>query len=180
MLGQRVKSEVSFHGGAEDRSPRALPVNYESMAMLPSIFESCVPRPDVKAGTTKDEQFAADLAQVIRGTAPDEYRVPAVFFRNSYPTRGMKELLKAVCQRLSGHGGEIGSVFRLDTQYGDGKTHGLIALVHAVKGMLGVGERRRVHRPGAPAPGQYGVHSSERAKLYAKACSISTSRFSRS
>lgn len=29
-------------------------------------------------------------------------------------------------------------VFRLDTQYGGGKTHGLIALVHAVKGMPGV------------------------------------------
>jgi len=108
------------------------------MSMPQTVFESCVPRPDVAAGTTKDEQFAADLAQVIRGTAPDEYRVPAVFFRNSYPTRGMKALLKAVCRRLSGRGGEVGSVFRLDTQYGGGKTHGLIALVHAVKGMPGV------------------------------------------
>lgn len=106
--------------------------------MPQTVFDSCTPRPDVAAGTTKDEQFAADLAQVIRGTAPDEYRVPAVFFRNSYPTRGMKELLKAVCQRLSGQGGEVGSVFRLDTQYGGGKTHGLIALVHAVKGVAGV------------------------------------------
>ena len=103
-----------------------------------TVFESCVPRPDVAAGTTKDEQFAADLAQVIRGTAPDEYRVPAVFFRNSYPTRGMKELLGAVGRRLSGRGGEVGSVLRLDTQYGGGKTHGLIALVHAVRGMDGV------------------------------------------
>ena len=102
------------------------------------IFETCTPRADVAAGTTKDEQFAADLAQVIKGTAPDVYRVPTVFFRNSYPTRGMKELLKAVCQRLSGEGGEIGSLFRLDTQYGGGKTHGLIALVHAVNGMKGV------------------------------------------
>jgi hypothetical protein len=51
----------------------------------------------------------------------------------------MNELLKAVCRRLSGQGGEVGSVFRLDTQYGGGKTHGLIALVHAVQGMAGVG-----------------------------------------
>src|SRR3954452_2498652 len=112
------------------------------MSELRSIYATCSPRPDVAAGTTKDEQFAADLAQVIRGTAPDEYRVPAVFFRNSYPTRGMKELLKAVCQRLSGKGGEIGSVFRLDTKYGGGKTHGLIALAHAVEGIsLPAGER---------------------------------------
>jgi predicted AAA+ superfamily ATPase len=53
---------------------------------------------------------------VIRGTAPDEYRVPAIFCRDSYPTRVMKELLKAVCRRLSGRGGEVGSVFCLDTQ----------------------------------------------------------------
>jgi hypothetical protein len=52
----------------------------------------------------------------------------------------MNELLKAVCQRLSGHGGEIGSVFWLDTQYGGGKTHGLIVLVQAVNGMAGVGD----------------------------------------
>ena len=82
-----------------------------------------------------DEQFAADVAQVIRGTAPDMYRVPADFFRNSYPTRGMKALPKAVCQRLSGQGREVGSVFRLDTWYDGGKTHGLITLVHAVNGM---------------------------------------------
>lgn len=108
------------------------------MVMPRSIFQTCKPRPDVEAGTTKDEQFAADLAQVIKGTAPDAYRVPAVFFQNSYPTRGMKDLLKAVCLRLSGQGGEVSSVLRLDTQYGGGKTHGLIALVHAVRGMKGV------------------------------------------
>ena len=72
------------------------------------------------------------------GPPPTSTAIPAVFFRNSYPTRGMKELLKAVCLRLSGQGGEIGSIIRLDTQYGGGKTHGLIALVHAVRGMKGV------------------------------------------
>ena len=50
----------------------------------------------------------------------------------------MRELLKAVLTRLSGRGGEIASIIRLDTQYGGGKTHGLIALVHAVRGMNGV------------------------------------------
>jgi hypothetical protein len=50
----------------------------------------------------------------------------------------MKDLLKAVCSRLTGRGGEIGSIIRLHTQYGGGKTHGLIALVHAARGMKGV------------------------------------------
>ncbi|MFI5458100.1 MAG: ATP-binding protein [Isosphaerales bacterium] len=105
------------------------------MSALRSIYETCRPRADVEAGTTKDEQFAADLAQVVNQTAPKEYTDPAVFFRHSYPTRGMKELLKAVLTRLSGKGGEIASIIRLDTQYGGGKTHSLIALVHAVRGM---------------------------------------------
>src|ERR1019366_4101145 len=56
---------------------------------LRTIFETCRPRADVEAGTTKDEQFAADLAQVVNKTAPKEYADPAVFFPHSYPTRGM-------------------------------------------------------------------------------------------
>lgn len=108
------------------------------MTSLQSIFETCKPRADVENGTTKDEQFAADLAQVVNGTAPKEYADAATFFRHSFPTRGMRDLLKAVCKRLSGKGGEIASIIRLDTQYGGGKTHGLIALTHAVRGMQGV------------------------------------------
>ena len=108
------------------------------MPDISTIFEKCKPRADVQAGTTKDEQFAADLAQVVNETAPQEYADPATFFRHSFPTRGMRELLKAVLTRLAGQGGEIASIIRLDTQYGGGKTHGLIALVHAVRGMAGV------------------------------------------
>ena len=50
------------------------------MTQLRTIFETCRPRADVEAGTTKDEQFAADLAQVVNRTAPKEYADPAVFF----------------------------------------------------------------------------------------------------
>lgn len=108
------------------------------MPDLSLIYATCTPRADVEAGTTKDEQFAADLAQVVRGTAPREYSDAATFFRHSYPTRGMKDLLKAVCKRISGVGGEVASIIRLQTEYGGGKTHGLIALVHAMRCMKGV------------------------------------------
>jgi predicted AAA+ superfamily ATPase len=33
---------------------------------------------------------------------------------------------------------QVASIIRLDTQYGGGKTHGLISVVHAVRGMFGV------------------------------------------
>ena len=61
-----------------------------------------------------------------------QYADPTRFFSNTYPTRGLKDLLLNVCGRLS-KGQGVASIFRLDTSYGGGKTHGLIALVHAVR-----------------------------------------------
>ena len=105
---------------------------------VPTIFETCQPRDDVLRGTISEADFAADLAQVITGKGHEEYRDPARFFANSYPTRGLRNLLANVCRRLTGAGGEVAAIFRLDTSYGGGKTHGLIALNHAARGMVGV------------------------------------------
>jgi hypothetical protein len=105
--------------------------------MPPRIYDLCKPRPDVLRGAVTESDFAADLAQVIRGSAPKEYTDAATFFGNTYPTRGLKNLLANVCRRLSGTGGEAAAIFRLDTQFGGGKTHGLIALVHAARGAKG-------------------------------------------
>ena len=100
---------------------------------VPTIFDSCRPRPDVLAGAVAEADFAADLAQVIVGKGKDDYVDPAYFFANTYPTRGLRNLLANVCGRLSGAGGEAASIFRLDTAYGGGKSHGLIALCHAAR-----------------------------------------------
>ena len=105
---------------------------------LPTIFDICRPRPDVLAGNVADTDFAADLAQVLTGKASADYREPGRFFANTFPTRGLKNLLANVCRRLSGAGDAVGAIFRLDTSYGGGKTHGLIALAHAGRGMTGV------------------------------------------
>ncbi len=105
-------------------------------ASVPLIFDLCTPRPDVLRGAAEAD-FAADLAKVIRGTASEEYLKPEKFFSNTYPTRGLQNLLTNVCARLSGNA-SAASIFRLDTSYGGGKTHGLIALVHAAGGMKGV------------------------------------------
>lgn len=39
----------------------------------PSIYELCRPRADVLEGRIRDEDFAADLSQVLKGTAPELY-----------------------------------------------------------------------------------------------------------
>jgi hypothetical protein len=105
---------------------------------MKTLFELCEPRPDILTGAVKESEFAADLAQVLRGEGPAEYLDPAVFFANTHPTDGLKRLLDNVCRRLSGTGGEASSIFRLDTQYGGGKTHALIALSHLARGAAGV------------------------------------------
>lgn len=103
---------------------------------MQNLFTICSPREDILGGRIRETDFAADLARVINGNAPPEYQDAGLFFKNTHPTKGLRELLKNVCQRLSGNGGT--GVLRLDTQYGGGKTHSLIALTHAASGMKGV------------------------------------------
>lgn len=105
---------------------------------LPSIFDLCKPRDDVAKGTISDSDYAANLANVLTGSASHDYTDAPTFFTNTYPTEGLKELLVNVCGRLSGRGESVSAVFRLDTSFGGGKTHGLIALVHAAAGMKNV------------------------------------------
>lgn len=107
---------------------------------VPTIFETCKPRPDVLSGAYSEADFAADLASVLSGRASANYRDPVEFFANTYPTRGLKSLLSNVCRRLSGVGDAVSAIFRLDTSYGGGKTHSLIALTHAARGMNGVSD----------------------------------------
>lgn len=118
---------------AEIRFPRRAAI----MTTL-TVFDLCTPRRDVLAGISSDADFAADLSHVIKDQGPDEYIKPHLFFANTYPTRGLKSLLQNVCARLSGVSGSVSAIFRLDTSFGGGKTHGLIALVHAARGMRGV------------------------------------------
>jgi hypothetical protein len=100
---------------------------------IPTIFDLCEPRDDVVAGAITESDFAADLAQVLNGTAPSEYGDSDRFFAHTHPTRGLKRLLESVFSRLSGSKNQAGSIFRLDTRYGGGKTHALIALSHLAR-----------------------------------------------
>lgn len=108
--------------------------------MSDNLFSICELRQDVLQGALRESDFAADLSQVLRGEAPDEYRLPDRFFANTYPTKGLKSILKLVALRVMGRPEQVGAIFRLDTQFGGGKTHTLIALAHAMRGLSGVAE----------------------------------------
>lgn len=105
---------------------------------MDNLFAVCEPRADVLQGALRESDFAADLSQVLRGDAPDEYKKADLFFANTYPTKGIKNVLKLVALRVLGRPEQVGAIFRLDTQFGGGKTHTLIALAHAMQGMAGV------------------------------------------
>lgn len=106
--------------------------------MADNLFAICEPRADVLDGALRESDFAADLSQVLRGDAPDEYKQPKLFFANTYPTKGLKNALKLVALRVLGKPEQVGAIFRLDTQFGGGKTHTLIALAHAMRSLNGV------------------------------------------
>ena len=66
------------------------------------------------------------------GTAASEYLNPSEFFARTYLTQGLSVLLKGAAQRLEGTGGD--PVVELQTNFGGGKTHSLLALYHMVGG----------------------------------------------
>ncbi len=90
--------------------------------------EIAIPHSDVLKGTFLQSEFAADISAVHSGNAPVEYRDARAFFERTYITEGMRLLLTQVVQRLSGKGGE--PVIQLQTAFGGGKTHTMLAVLH--------------------------------------------------
>jgi len=108
---------------------------------LSSIIESCRPREGILQGTFNPEVFTASLSQVIahyrgRGGPIDNLYTDAdQFFRDgTAPTDGIKFVLREALLRLSGDN-SAPAIYRLETAFGGGKTHTLIALTHlAIRG----------------------------------------------
>jgi len=90
------------------------------------------PHADVASGRYQQAEFAADLWQVYLGEGSDEYRDPVEFFRRTYLTESLKRLLASALRRLSGGSGD--PVVQLQTNFGGGKTHSLLALYHLFSG----------------------------------------------
>jgi hypothetical protein len=91
------------------------------------------PHPDVASGRYQQAEFAADLWQVYLKEGTDEYRDPAEFFRRTYLTEGLSQLLKQAVLRLTEKGGD--PVVELQTNFGGGKTHSMLALYHLFSGV---------------------------------------------
>jgi len=92
------------------------------------------PHEDIMREKPSMEVFAANLWEVHRGNAPAEYQDPEVFFSKTYMTRGLRNIMDIVSERLEGKGGD--PVIQLQTPFGGGKTHTLISLYH-MAGQMG-------------------------------------------
>ncbi|NPV84274.1 MAG: ATP-binding protein [Candidatus Aminicenantes bacterium] len=90
-----------------------------------------IPHSDILQGKLTMDIFAADIWQVISGKAPADYLDRDLFFSKTYTTKGLKNILDVAKQRLEGKGGD--PVIQLQTPFGGGKTHALIALYHQAK-----------------------------------------------
>lgn len=101
---------------------------------MKAVFDTCTPRPEVLEGDLREDVFAARLKDVIEGKADRVYQDPGVFFENTYHTEGLRLLLDEALGRLAGSKPARNPVIRLETAFGGGKTHSLIALYHAARG----------------------------------------------
>lgn len=135
VLEEQSRSDRRRGGGAAIESA--------ATGTLPPWREVATPHKDVREGRYQQAEFAADLWQVYLGEGSREYREPAEFFRRTYLTGSLKNLLANGLRRLSEGGGD--PVVQLQTNFGGGKTHSMLALFHLFSGagageMLGVDE----------------------------------------
>ena len=100
------------------------------------ILSACTPREDLLKGTFNPEIFTASLGAVMkfyRGERSGIHSIYAdadAFFREAtYPSNGIKSVLADVFGRLAGDN-SVPAIHRLETGFGGGKTHTLIACAH--------------------------------------------------
>ncbi len=123
----------------ETKKAAAVSVEGKFTTGLPCWRDVITPHADVAGGNYMMAEFAADLWQVYQDQfdtqhkAPAEYTNPVEFFRRTYLTEGLSDLLTLGIQRLSGQ--SVDPVVKLQTNFGGGKTHSMLALYHLFSGV---------------------------------------------
>lgn len=112
----------------ERKKTQKFDISVETVAGLLPWKEVVTPHDDVATGEFQQAEFAADLGKVHNGSAPSEYLDPIEFYSRTYLTDGLSVILSQAAKRLSGNGGD--PVVELQTNFGGGKTHSMLALYH--------------------------------------------------
>ncbi|MYD70260.1 MAG: ATP-binding protein [Acidobacteria bacterium] len=127
----RVRFDEQARG--ERRKQAGLAIESAGGGTLKPWREVATPHQDVASGRYQQAEFAADLWQAHLGEGTAEYRDPAEFFRRTYLTESLKGMLAGAVRRLGGQGGD--PVVQLQTNFGGGKTHSMLALYHLFSGI---------------------------------------------
>jgi predicted AAA+ superfamily ATPase len=127
----RLRFDEQVRG--EKRKSAGTAIESAAAGQLKPWREVVTPHRDVASGRYQQAEFAADLWQVHLGEGTDEYRDPVEFFRRTYLTESLKGMLVGAVRRLAGEGGD--PVVQLQTNFGGGKTHSMLALYHLFSGI---------------------------------------------
>lgn len=96
-------------------------------------YAIATPHEDIREGRLAEAVFAANIWAVVQDTAPEVYLDPEEFFRKTHLTSGLSTVLGRVAGALR-RGGESGDrIISLQTAFGGGKTHTLVALSPIVR-----------------------------------------------
>ena len=125
-------SRLTFDEQVRNERRKTAGTVIESAGNLKPWREVVTPHRDVASGRYQQAEFAADLWQVHIGEGVDEYRNPVEFFKRTYLTESLRRLLVGSLQRIAGLGGD--PVVQLQTNFGGGKTHSMLALYHLFSG----------------------------------------------
>src|SRR5713101_3042287 len=126
----RLRFDEQVRG--EKRKSAGTAIESAATGNLKPWREVVTPHKDVASGRYQQAEFAADLWQVHMGEGTDEYKNPVEFFRRTYLTESLKQMLVGAVRRISGQGGD--PVVQLQTNFGGGKTHSMLALYHLFSG----------------------------------------------
>ncbi|MFX0173353.1 MAG: DUF499 domain-containing protein, partial [Candidatus Hodarchaeota archaeon] len=94
-------------------------------------YEITTPQPMIRSGYISESTFIADLLDIVHGEAPPNYQDPQMFYKSTYLTKGLYNLLVGVKEKLDE--GQGSSIIKLQTAFGGGKTHALIVIYHYIK-----------------------------------------------
>ncbi len=96
-------------------------------------YASATPHEDIREGRLDEAIFAANVWAVEQGNAPEVYLEPEEFFRKTHMTSGLAMVLSHVTRTLSGSKDAGDRIISLQTAFGGGKTHTLVALWHLAR-----------------------------------------------
>ncbi len=128
-----VLEEVDPEAAAEIRALEESLDRPEEPQSLKPWYAVATPHEDIREGRLAEAVFAANLWAVVQGTAPEVYLDPEEFFRKTYLTAGLSGVLRRIAGALSGEGDSGDRIISLQTAFGGGKTHTLVAAWHLAR-----------------------------------------------